>query len=166
MSEMVVRPEDVMADYGVPGLPDVEDIVPAQRPYWAHRLRMVGHEWIVCAYRAGYGSRQACVTEVRVYLQSIALELDAQQRSEALALELARLDDLQAPYYSAAIGGDLKSAEFVLKVMSHRSKLMRFEDAEADRGGSRTLIITPENYQKELRNLVEGNVEEPDDDDD
>ena len=164
MNDLEVRPEDVLLDYGVPGLPDVANIKPAERPYWAHRLRMVGHEWIICAYRAGYGSRQACVTEVRIYLQEIALELDAQQRSEALAMELARLDELQSPYYAAAIGGDIKAAEFVLKVMGHRSKLMRFEDAESDRGGSRTLIITPENYQKELRNLVEGSTEEPDDD--
>ena len=159
MSELEVSPDDgALLNWGVPGLPDTEDIIPSERAYWAQRLRNVGYEWAQIAWRVGYGSRGACIMEVRTYLQRAALEMEAEQRSEALAMELNRLDELQTPYYIAAISGDLKSAEFVLKVMSQRAKLMRWEDTSADSGGTKTLIITPENYQTELRRLVEGEV--------
>lgn len=159
MSEMQISPLDgALADWGVKGLPDRDDIHHDERPYWAQKLRNVGYEWSQIAWRCGYVSRASCVMDVRTYLQRAALEMAAEERAEALAMELQRLDELQTPYYIAAIQGDLKSAEFVLKVISQRSKLMRWEDTNAEAGGSRTLIITPENYQTELRRLVEGEV--------
>ena len=42
----------------------------------------------------------------------------------SFALELARLDELQAVHYAKAQAGDPKASNFVLKVISQRAALM------------------------------------------
>lgn len=169
MSDIEVRQED--ADFTpevftrVPGLPELEDIEDGERTYWAHRLRLTGLPWNEIAARVGFSGGVVANVEVRRYLQKEALELSSQRRAEALELELMRLDDLQSVYYPQALVGEIKAAEFVLKVMSQRSKLLGLEQGDTKDSGSRTLIITPENYKEELKRLVEGEVVDEGEDD-
>jgi hypothetical protein len=57
---------------------------------------------------------------VTAFLQKTAAEQSHDHRRHALHLELARLDQLQATYYPAALAGDLAAAAFVLKIMLRR----------------------------------------------
>jgi len=79
----------------------------------------------------------------RGYVVEAAKSLTTDERRLAIATELNRLDSLQSAYWNDALSGEVKSAEFVLKVMTHRAKLMGLDQLGSGEQteGARVLIV-------------------------
>ena len=77
---------------------------------------------------SGYQNRGT----VHRIVQKILARHEAELVDELRALELARLDHLQAAFYPAATSGDVKAAEMVLKVMAARCRLLQLDRMTAE----------------------------------
>lgn len=83
-------------------------------------LRLEGKSWQQIADATGYRDRSGPQRAVERLLDTVEHHEAAKHRN----VESARLDALQARFWTAALGGDLKAAEFVLKVSGQRAKLL------------------------------------------
>lgn len=94
----------------------------AERRAKAITLRLAGMDWQTIADRLEYSSRGAACQDV-----ARALEANLAEQSQAAdtlrEVETLRLDRLQAAAWPAAVKGDLKAIETVLKVIDRRVKL-------------------------------------------
>jgi len=124
------RPEAVSQVEDLPATPGVFDTL-FPKPYYAHQLRLAGYDWPQVAMKLEYRSGHAAERAVRRWLSKTIEETDKEFprtremiRSEAVALDLERLDKLQAAYWQDAVNGDLPSAAFCLKVIAQRSALV------------------------------------------
>jgi len=134
--------------------PDDETFDPR---YEAHRLRLTGMPWKQVAARTGYMNETTCMLAVKGYLQSAALTLSNQQKAEALATEIARLDELQSAWWQSALLQDEKAANVVLKIIAQRSRLLGLEvDEKAEQTGNKTILVMggTREYTKALKNLA------------
>jgi len=71
----------------------------------------------------GYASRG---NVHRIVNQTLA-QHEVETIEELRALELARLDGLQAAFFGDAVAGDVKAAEVVLKVITARTRLLQLD---------------------------------------
>lgn len=118
---------------------DVEE----EQAYSAHRMQQAGHDWATIAEAVGYANAKTAEVRVRHYLQKAALEVNHERRMEALALTLGRSDRLLAAYWESALGGEVRHAEFVLKVLAYQAGLQKLDELTAVAGGtSKTIVIT------------------------
>jgi hypothetical protein len=125
-----------------------------ERANQAHQLRLRGGlTWQEIADLVGFNTANECQVEVDRMLQTAAIEMSEQQKAMALQLELSRLEALQGSYWTAALNGDIKAAEYVLKVMASRARLLQFE--EKDQKGGRTLIVVPTETKDYVQTLKE-----------
>lgn len=87
------------------------------------QMRLAGIDFDTIAERLGYSSRNHATKDLTRTLEAnVAAERTA---VEALReVETRRLDRLQAAAWSAAIQGDLRAIETVLKVVAQRCKLL------------------------------------------
>lgn len=134
------------------------DGLPVEQAYAAHQLRMAGHDWVTIAEQVGYANAKTAEVCVRQYLQTASIELAHEKRLEALQLELGRIDALTAAYWPTALAGEVKHAEFVLKAIQTRARLLGFEELHQKTGQStKTIVIAAgDSYASQLRQLVEG----------
>lgn len=117
-----------------------EIVDPQQTLYEAYKFRMSGEPWEEVARMFGF--RSALVAEVQVtrYVQGAMVRISNNHKDEVVQLELARLDALQKAHWTNAVTGDLKSGEFVLKVMDARAKYLKLYD-ERELEAHRTIVI-------------------------
>lgn len=125
-----------------------------------HSLRLQGRSWSDIATICGHqGAKQAQHARNR-YLQRAALDQSKDARAEALQLEVDRLDSLQVTYWEAALAGDIKSAEFVLRVIGTRAKMLGLDVAVETTTGPRTVVVSGApgdgQYVKTLKALIAG----------
>lgn len=79
------------------------------------------------------------------------------QREEARELELDRIDGLSTRYYEAGVAGDLKSAEFALKLIQQRSKILQLEAQDPSTPtGAANIIIVGEDREAFMQALRDG----------
>lgn len=94
----------------------------AERRKKAITLRLAGMDWQSIADQLGYSTRGAACTDV-----ARALEVNLAEQTQAAdtlrEVESLRLDRLQAAAWPAAVKGDLKAIDTVLKVIDRRVKL-------------------------------------------
>lgn len=83
-------------------------------------LKLQGSTWVAIAEAEGYADESGARRAAQRLLDRTGSELVAEYRE----VELGRLDALQARHWPAAMAGDLKAAEFVLKVSAQRSRLL------------------------------------------
>lgn len=96
------------------------------KPYYAHQLRLAGHDWPYIAHKLHYSSAQGAENAVRNWLAKATDGRAADMiRAEAVALDLERLDALQAAYWEDALRGDLPAAQFCLRVINQRANLVQ-----------------------------------------
>src|SRR6478752_801440 len=114
--------EIVLADGRALQMPDVEDMTDADRPYWGYKLRLAGWDWDQVAQAVGYSDRVSAAMSVKAYLQRAARQVAAEQRSEVMQLENDRTEALIKAYWAKALAGDLKAADFCLKVINAQIK--------------------------------------------
>jgi hypothetical protein len=132
--------------------------------YRAYQLNLGGKSWDEVAHLTGYANGKTAQVDVRKYITRTAVTMDIARKEEVLRLEMARLDALQDAYWASAISGDdVKAAEFVLKVMGHRAKLLGLELIAQGQDGmqSRTVVIQGDTQEfiRSLR-LVDGHVDD------
>lgn len=137
---------------------EVKDSLDAEKAYEAHKLRLAGYPWKIVAEQVGYANDQVAIVEVRAYLQKASLQMDEQRKAEALAMELDRLDTLQAALWPAAMGGDVRAVDSALRVMTLRAKLLGF-DVAGEKGTTinKTLVVAgnTEQYVQALKAIAE-----------
>lgn len=83
-------------------------------------LRLAGKSWQEIADATGYRDRSGPQKAVERLLDTV----EHQEAGKYRSIESARLDALQGRFWTDALGGDLKAAEFVLKVSGQRAKLL------------------------------------------
>lgn len=150
-----------MNDDDVPEKADklINELEAFEPPFEAYRLRLRGVPWREVAKRCGYRTESSAAIAVRNYLQSAALMQSKEKKSEALAMEIARLDELQNSWWEAAVRGDDKAAQIVLRVISQRSKMLGIEDPnKVDDGGGnqKTILVMGSNkdYARQLQEIA------------
>jgi hypothetical protein len=142
--------------------------------YEAHRLRMTGMPWREVAAKTGYRNDTDAMLAVRRYLTKAATELDAEQKREALRLQLDRYEAVLSAWWTAATVGsqarssagvpipgtvvlDDRAAAVVLKTLAQIDKLHNF-DAEATGDAQPEIIViggNPSEYAAGLRAVIE-----------
>jgi hypothetical protein len=130
--------------------------------YRAYQLHLQGKDWETVAKETGYQDGYVAQVDVRKYIHRAALEMDRANKLEVIGIELARLDALQNAVWDDAMEGDTKAVDAVLKVMSHRAKLLGLEVIAAGASElqqAKTVIIqgNSEEYIKALT-LVESDA--------
>lgn len=83
-------------------------------------LRRTGETWDRIARAIGYANAGGAY---KAYKRAIVRTLQ-QPTDELRDIEIDRLDRLQRAYWKKAIDGDLKSADFVLKVINKRGEFL------------------------------------------
>lgn len=103
-----------------------QQAVTAARRAKCIELRLAGTRYVVIAVELGYADEHSAR---RDFDRALTASLQGLQSSadEFRALELERLDRLQVSVWDAAIGGDLRAVEVVLKIMNSRAKLLGLE---------------------------------------
>lgn len=135
--------------------------------YEAYKLRLTGLGWREIAEQTGYPNDAQCRVEVRRYLESAINTTLQENKQEALALEVARLDELQHAWWNAAMRLDDKAANIVLRTMAQRAKLKGLEtDDPAGKNASKTILVMAKDYTKTLKQIASGEltIEEEEDD--
>ena len=94
----------------------------ADRRKKAITLRLAGMDWQSIADQLGYSTRGAACTDVARALEANLAE-QTQAADTLREVESLRLDRLQAAAWPAAVKGDLKAIDTVLKVIDRRVKL-------------------------------------------
>jgi hypothetical protein len=142
------RPADVAVVEDLSAVPTVfDDLFP--RVYYAHQMRLAGYDWPTVARRMNYSNRYAAEKAVRNWLYETRehraaegfANTKAEMHADAVQGELERLDALQSAYWEEAIGGHIKSAEFILKVINQRSRLLGLEVLPEVSANVNTLIV-------------------------
>lgn len=83
-------------------------------------MKLQGSTWISIAETEGYADESGARRAVERLLDRV----DAVHVTSYREVESGRLDALQARYWPDALSGDIKAAEFVLKVSGQRAKLL------------------------------------------
>lgn len=101
-------------------------IAAAKRQARAIELRQQGWTYDQIAAEVGYSCRGSAQRAVVKALDHVTRE----PAKELLGIELERLDNLQRGVWDRAIDGDLKALDAVLRIMTHRAKLLRLDRLE------------------------------------
>lgn len=108
-------------------------------------------------------SQQQTSTYIREALNEAQQLIDEASKRELLAMELQRLDALQDAHWGQATSGDVRSAEFILKVIDKRSKMLGLvtEDDQSNQT-VQAIIVAGDNpeYIKALRAITQPRIVE------
>lgn len=91
-------------------------------------LRAAGLDYDTIARQLGMANRSVAWKAVQRALNEQKREAAAQ----VLDLELTRLDQMTPRVYSAAVQGDLRAIDRVLKIMERRAKLLNLDNPSTD----------------------------------
>lgn len=105
----------------------------AERRAQAIQLRLSGMDWETIAQQLGYANRAAACKDVSRALEA-SREAARKAGEDLRALELARLDRMQAALWARVLKGDTKAADTVLRLMQRRARLAGLEAEQS--GGS------------------------------
>jgi hypothetical protein len=123
----------------------------ARDAYYRH---LMGETWDEIALDMGYASGNSLASTVRVTLQKAALNLGQDILDEILQADLDTLMLLQKALMPAAVMGDTKSVDSVLRVLDKRHKLLGFDKRE-EKVTNQTLVVTSDNFIDVLKKAVE-----------
>lgn len=121
------------------------------KAFKAYNYRLAGTDWQAISEKLGYSSATVAKREVAKLVNRASDSMALEQREALLELELSRLDALQASVWGMAAVGDLKAIDTVLKIMSHRAKLLKLEDETST--SVNTIVITADSYAETLRGI-------------
>ena len=97
-----------------------------EREHLVWDLLLAGWDREEIGRRIGYASpaRMSTVIDAAMRKRGVVDALD-----QGVALQLARLDRLQASWWDAAMAGDIAAAALVERIIEHRSALLGLSDA-------------------------------------
>lgn len=102
-------------------------------------------------------SHTQTVASIKDALNEAAALVDEASKRELLTLEMSRLDELQDAQWAAAMSGDTKAAEFILKVIDKRAKLLGLvSDDKDEKTTVQTVVVTGDSraYIEALRAIT------------
>ena len=120
----------------------------------AYARRREGASWQEVAEEFGYASATSAQVSVSRYVQATAYRFDQAERESMLRMELDRLDALQQAVWAAAMTGDTKAVEAVLKVQDRRHRLLGFNRPE-EKISNQTLIVPADRFVETLKEAIE-----------
>lgn len=120
----------------------------------AHSLRKEGKGWNVIADEVGYDNGEVARQMVARTLKRASLNLSQERLDEILAMELSELAELQDAAWPAAMMGDTKSIDAVLKVKAQVHKLLGFDRRE-EKITNQTLIVPADRFVETLKEAIE-----------
>ena len=123
-----------------------------ERAYRAYQMRLGGKSWQNIKADLNYASVAKTKEAVDRLINKAAKTMVRDRREEIMDIELDRLDALQDAIWGMAMVGDLKAVDSVLKVMTHRAKLLALGNNE-DTGSQNTVIVASSDYIQTLKNL-------------
>lgn len=108
----------------------------------AYKLRLSGMSQSEIAKQGlGYNSAQDVSKAITSRLKHEARLVSADDRSSLLALELDRLDALQAAVWSEAMSGEPKAVDSAVKIIMNRAKLLGLDLPNASEIAQTVLVI-------------------------
>jgi hypothetical protein len=121
----------------------------------AYELRRSGLSWFEVAKRL-QSTEGAVRKMVADEMREAAAAVSQEKKLELLAMELDRIDTLQAAHWAMALA-DVREGEFVLKLILERIKLLDL-GSEATSVTNNTLVVagTSEEYVAALRAIANG----------
>lgn len=145
-----MSPSEIIREDGVP----IRGTIIDDAGYRAYQLRQSGADWESIARQTGYATGKSAQVAVRAYITRAATTMDMEKREEVLTLEMDRLDALQSALWPAAMEGDTKSVDSVLRVMGHRAKLLGL-DLLSQGSGTTTIdtVVVTGDTQEFIRSL-------------
>ena len=102
----------------------------------AVELAVEGHSYEEIARQVGYTHRGSAH---RAVFKALA-EREVQGVEELRQMEMARLEQLHATYWEAAVQGDGRAAALVLRVMDRRIRLLGLDGDRGDAGRPMVLV--------------------------
>lgn len=107
----------------------------------AYRMRLKGASWWDIAEECSVTEAAAAHLIDEQMREAVTLVGEA-QRSKMLAMEIARLDALQAGIWQTAVNGDVQAIDRVLKIIAQRAKLLGLEDTTKQDVQINTVVIS------------------------
>jgi hypothetical protein len=133
-----------------------DEEVRTKMAYDAYMMRQSGKSWAQVA--KALDSEPNYVRHlVSDTLREAAALIDDSLKQEMLSFEVGRLDTLQESYWTDAVTGDIKAAEYVLKVIQSRVKVLGLENNQVASVTNNTIVVsgTPEEYVSALKRISE-----------
>lgn len=121
------------------GASKAQQAITAKRRSQALAMKVAGATYEKIATTLGYSSRAAACKDIQRALEEARKE-QARDAGTLLAVELMRLDRLQAALWTGAIAGDHKVVDTVLKLMAHRARLLRLGELSTPTEGAKSLL--------------------------
>ncbi len=123
----------------------------------AWHLRKQGKSLSDIAVLEGFSSPAEVHRAIARRMESQAQAITSLERQTILAMELELLGDLQAAHIESALYGDIKSGEFILKIMAQRMKYLQLDQPDADTSQQTVLVVGQKesDYVTKLQSLVE-----------
>lgn len=110
----------------------------------------------------GHGpSETELIALFRKYALKLANTVTTEEREVARFLEVERLNDLQHAYWAPALEGDVKAAEFVLKVIAQRGKFMQIDQIDGTDRTQVANVLIVGNDQKSFLEALEAGKRKP-----
>lgn len=136
---------------------DPTQATPNQRASMAFELRKAGVPYDQIATKLGYQSPRSAESAVARVLEG---KYTSQDVEKVVAMELARLDALQAVAWRRAKEGDLRAIDRILKIMERRAQYLGLDRQEGGGGGdiNQTAIFiggSQTDYIEQLRQVRE-----------
>lgn len=123
-----------------------------ERAYRAYQMRLSGKDFEDIAIKLGYASAGSASASVVSLVKKSMNIVSADRKEEVVSLELGRLDALQESMWGIAMAGDSRAVDSVLRIMSHRAKLLML-DTGSEASVTNTVIVASENYSDSLRQI-------------
>lgn len=137
-----------------------EDIVEENdRTFRAAQMQLQGASWKAIALAEGYVDANAAKSDVKRYRDEATALLTEHSRKDLLALEVARLDALQAAVWQQAMKGHLPAVNVVRDLIMSRIKVLQLDQPsqEEEITGPRTVVIPHDDdeYAAELQRAID-----------
>jgi len=97
----------------------------------------------------------AVIRRFREYQLYLAKDVSLEKREQQAHMVMSQLDALQYPFYEQAMTGDVKSAEFVLKVIQTRMKLFNLDAANPNTESGQQQILIVGNSKEEFLSALQ-----------
>lgn len=128
-------------------------------PQKIYHLRKAGYSFQMIAEMVE-STVSICMNLYREFQVDLAKEVSLHDREAMALLELARLDELQTPFYIQALQGDTKSLDGVLKIMAHRMKIGGLDQANpTDPRAAANIILVGGSQQDFIDALAQGKLQ-------
>ena len=131
----------------------------------AYVMRSMGHSWFSIAEELQISEHRASELKRTAFAEAAKLVSDG-ARSELLAMEVGRLDDLQLMLWPSAQAGDVRAISEIRQIITSRARLLGLEETNTAANMLASTVVvggSTEEYIAALRAVaeprtIEGNI--------